>query len=769
MRRLDPWLAVGLVLCGLLLFVAFYGDRIAPHEPIFSVLNVPDRAPYPLPPGDPFIFGSDPAGRDLLSVVLYGARTTLGIVVLAGLARLLVGAAIASVSGTGAGRAAVDALSDVLSAVPSTVVAVLVVLVFSGLQAPALVFVGALVVTGWAGPYRVVRAELARLRSALFTEGARALGVRRREILLRHHLPHLVPVLALSASQQVAAALVALAELGVIGVFVGAVRSLNLINSLSLVRAGERAGGFVSESSEWSAMLSTGRSIENLYVTRWVILVPGIAIAFAVMAVSILGIGIARHYRRRNLLADLRPIRAVAAVAVVGLAIVPAFVLPDRDAAARQAARDARAATVVGADVSAALSGAGLIPTAFDRTATLFKQIGRASVTVSGGAGRFELSEGPALLPVLAGRSSGGSVDAAVVFAGWGISPADFPPQRLSAFAAPDFGTAISTWEDDYRKVDVRGKVAVILRLAQLRQGSRFFSAPPADQIIDKAIQHGAAAVIIVDSFRVASPGTPITNAYKRMGVEDPISSAVGVPTLVVTPEAADGLLAAAGIRATDILRSVNRDLSRDYTSGVSMATVVPETAHLELPVGRVTETARSLLALSPARPDGHRLVIWAVAPSAIDGSRGAADAVAAVVRSLGDRVPAGLAVVFLDPHGDVGANAAEVAKAIAGTVDLVVMVDSLVGERLRAMTIYDDLFLPMDHYADAANAPHARTVGEDEPDWPTGLAALGRFKYVLLRGTGPDRPDPDLRGDAAAVLAVVLARYAGGSPELHQ
>ncbi|HLZ47743.1 MAG TPA: ABC transporter permease subunit, partial [Candidatus Limnocylindria bacterium] len=291
MRRLDPWLAVGLLLCGLLLLAAFYGDRIAPHEPIYSVLNVPDRAPYPLPPGDPFIFGSDPAGRDLLSVLLYGARTTLGLVLAAGLARLVIGAAIASVSGAGAARTAFDALSDVLSAVPSTIVAVLVVLVFSGLGAPALVFVGALVVTGWTGPYRVVRAELARLRSALFTEGARALGVRRREILLRHHLPHLVPVLALSASQQVAAALVALAELGVIGVFVGAVRSLNLVNSLSLVRAGERAGGFVSESSEWSAMLSTGRSIENLYVTRWVILVPGIAIAFAVLAVSILGIG----------------------------------------------------------------------------------------------------------------------------------------------------------------------------------------------------------------------------------------------------------------------------------------------------------------------------------------------------------------------------------------------------------------------------------------------------------------------------------------------
>lgn len=769
MRRLDPWLAVGLLLCGLLLFIAFYGDRIAPHEPIYSALNVPDRAPYPLPPGDPFLFGSDPAGRDLLSVVLYGARTTLGLVVLAGLARLFVGAAIASLAGPGAARAAFDAVSDVVSAVPSTIVAVLVVLSLSGLEAPALVFVGALVVTGWAGPYRVVRAELSRLRSSPFTEGARALGVRRRDILLRHHVPHLVPVLALSASQQVAAALVALAELGVVGVFVGAVRSLNLVNSLSLVRVGERAGGFVSESSEWSAMLSSGRSIENLYVTRWVILVPGIAIAFAVTAVSILGIGIARHYRRRNLIADLRPFRAAAAVAIVALAIVPSFVLPDRDAAARDRSRDARAAAVVGADTAAAFAEAGLTPTSFDRTATLLKQIGRASVAVTGSAGREELTEGPALLPVLAGKSSGGSVDAPIVFAGWGISPADFPPQRLSAFAAPDFGTAISAWEDDYEKVDVRGKVAVILRLTMLRQGSRFFSAPPADQIIDKAIRHGAAAVIIIDSVRATAAGTPITNVYKRMGIEDPISSAAGVPTLVVSPDAADALLASAGIRPTEILRSTTRDLSRDYTNGVSMATAVPASARVEVPVARVTETAHGVLALSPARPDGHRLVVWAIAPSVIDGSRGAADAIAAAVRGGGDRQPEGIAFVIFDPHGDIAANAAEIAGAIGGKPDLFVMLDSLAGDRLRALTIYDDLFLPIDHYADEAGAPHARTLAEDEPDWPTGLSAFGASKYVMVRGTGLAGATVDLRGDAAALLAVVLARYGSGSPELHQ
>jgi peptide/nickel transport system permease protein len=769
MRRLDPWLLAGVILCGLLLIIALYGDRIAPFEPTFSVLNVADRAPYPLPPGDPFVFGSDPAGRDLLSVILNGARTTLTIVALAGLARLAVGAALASVSWAAPVRAVLDALADVVSAVPSTIVAVIVVLVFATLEAPSLVFVLALLVTGWAGPYRIVRAELTRLRAALFTEGARALGVRRRDLLLRHHLPHLVPVLALTASQQVAAALVALAELGVIGVFVGPVRYINLANSLSLVRVGERAGGFASESSEWSAMLATGRAMENLYVTRWVVLVPGVAIALAVLAVSMLGIGIARHYRRRNLLTDLRPKRVAAIAGVLVVMVAPSFVLPDRFAAARDRADDARSRTVVGADVTRAFADSGIASVPVDRTASLLKSIGPAIVDVTGPAGQFRLSEGPALLPVLAGKSSGGSVDAPVVFAGWGISPADFPSQRLSNIQPPDFGSQVSTWEDDYRKVGVKGKIALIIRLTNIRLGSRMVGAPSPDQIIAKAIDHGAVAVILIDSFRAPTLAGTGANTYKRMGVEDPIRSASGVPTVVITPEAADRILEPAALRATDILRATNRDLSRDYTNGVSMAVALRETGHVEVPVAAVSETSHNHLALTPARPDGHRLVLWAVAPSAIDGSRSAADALAAAVRSLRGRPVPGLAIVSFDPRGDTAANAKELIAAIGGPIDLIVLLDSVAGQRLRFRSTYDDLFFPFDRYADRAGVTHARTLGEDEPTWATGLAAMGRFKYIVVAGDGTPSADVDLRADAAALLGYVVARYDMGSPELHQ
>jgi hypothetical protein len=201
------------------------------------------------------------------------------------------------------------------------------------------------------------------------------------------------------------------------------------------------------------------------------------------------------------------------------------------------------------------------------------------------------------------------------------------------------------------------------------------------------------------------------------------------------------------------------------------MAVALPGTARVSVPVAAVTETSHNLFALTAARPDGHRLVLWAIAPSAVDGSRGAADALAAAVRSLRGRPVPGVAVVFFDPRGDTAANAKELLAAVGGTIDLIVLVDALTGQRLKFSSIYGDLFFPFDRYADNAGIPHARTLAEDEPSSAssTGLAAMGRSKYVLVAGTGAVASDVDLRPEAAALLGYVMARYDLGSPELHQ
>src|SRR6266511_3847396 len=237
MRRIDPWFAVGLVAFFALLFVALFGERIALYESIYFVVDRGDLR-RPFAPGEVFPLGSDVLGRDLLSLVLAGARATLIIAVVAGLLRVLAGLAIAVAASWWLPlRDFVDSLAEIVSAVPATLVAVLIVLIFIRGDTQIFTFVGALLVTGWAGPYRVARVEIDRLRGSPFTESALALGVRRTPLFARHHVPHLVPILAISTAQQAVASLVAVAELGVLGIFVGATKLVTLTESATVIRA----------------------------------------------------------------------------------------------------------------------------------------------------------------------------------------------------------------------------------------------------------------------------------------------------------------------------------------------------------------------------------------------------------------------------------------------------------------------------------------------------------------------------------------------------
>src|SRR5205814_6141420 len=82
-----------------------------------------------------------------------------------------------------------------------------------------------------------------------------------------------------------------------------------------------------------------------------------------------------------------------------------------------------------------------------------------------------------------------------------------------------------------------------------------------------------------------------------------------------------------------------------------------------------VASSSHSLVALTPAPAGAHRLVLWAVAPSLATGSRGAADALIAVVRALAGRPMPALAFVVFDPRGDTPANATAVRATLGSTI----------------------------------------------------------------------------------------------------
>jgi len=179
------------------------------------------------PPFEPGMYGyplgSDNAGRDVWVEVMYGARATLTIAFAVLAARLVAGTALGAVAGWFAGRPVdrvVSALTDAFAAFPTILFALLWIFavdIRSGISA----FVIALAVTGWWGFGRATRSAVVALRGRPFLEAGRALGLSEFALFARHVLPNLMPILAVSSALEASAILLALGELGFLGIVVG--------------------------------------------------------------------------------------------------------------------------------------------------------------------------------------------------------------------------------------------------------------------------------------------------------------------------------------------------------------------------------------------------------------------------------------------------------------------------------------------------------------------------------------------------------------------
>ena len=778
MPRRDPWAYIGLAAFFALLFVALFGDRIAPHEAIFFVPEH-GRDPRPYDPGLVFPLGSDVLGRDLLSVVLAGARTTLAIVLVGGAARVALGLLAASLAALWRpARVAVDALSELVAAVPATLIVLLVVLVFVRGDTTPLVFVAALLITGWAGPYRIARLELDRLAHTQFTDAAMSVGARRARILARHHLPHLVPPLAVNLSQQIVASLVALAELGVLGVFVGSVRSINIEESLTFVRVGQTNRALISDPPEWGGLLANARTTENLWTTRWVFLVPGIAFALAAVVVGLIGVALARRYARRDIFVDLRGRGARILALCVVLLVAVTMLLPERYAEARSWATDARGALTHTADLEAAFHDAGLAPVdgsfVAEREVSLLRQTAPANVEV-GDAKVSESSEGPLeVLALLFDRSGGGKVTAPLVFAGWGLSPADYPPAAGSIFGPLDLGTALADWPDDYAQIDVRGRVVVLLRpVGLVGGGNRLISGPDQASLIVNAMKRGAVAVVLVDPTLPAMPrisSASRANIYERLAAESPIATIDAPPVVVLGLPAADRLLAPVGMRPSTVyagLEGMYISTGSEYAKR-SAARALGVSATVDVPIAPASAHPRSILGEVGGAAVAGRIVVWGVTRGTDASSADVRDVLATLARELAARRSPFVFVAF-DPTVDEAGNAAQLRARLGDErIALIVVLDKIRGDRFKLTTAMGQYVPALDLYADKAGARHEvtrTTVAQSDTSgvvWP-GIRPFADVPSVVVNGAGPDG---DLRSDIASWLGYMAGRIAVGAEE---
>ena len=523
--------------------------------------------PPPFEPGQyGYPLGSDNAGRDLWVEVMYGARATLTIAFVVLGARFTIGTVLGALAGWSAGRTfdrVVSALTDAFAAFPTILFALLWIFALdirSGITAFAI----ALAITGWWGFGRATRAAVVALRGRPFLEAGRALGLSEFGIFVRHVLPNLLPILAVSAALEASATLLALGELGFLGIVVGGGFSIPIDD-----RGLGGGSQFIFSTAEWGAILAGGRFA--VFTAPWIALVPAAAFASAVFGFNLLGHGLRTLFERTPVpLAKVLSWRVLGGLAVVVIAIRIASPLVGPAASYVPIARSfdvARAQAHIGylADPSRGgrYSGSpGYIASA-EYVAAQFKEIGLEPL---GDGGTYlqhytqsivQITAMPSLERTgadprtytpradfterIGGRAGGGTAEGNIVYVGGGILDARY---------------------SDYAGTHPAGNIVLI-------------AGPTQGDPIDAAIREGAKGVIFV-----AAPDAPVgIIKYSAIATFEKDT----LPVVTVTEAVADELIAPSGKHIAD-LRSTLEDRRRRAQQKPSLVPTVPDPLSFDTP-----------------------------------------------------------------------------------------------------------------------------------------------------------------------------------------
>ncbi len=237
--------------------VAVGAPVLAPGDPLDLVAK-----PLIPPLTDPALpLGSDRMGRDVLALLVHGARVSLEVGLTAAAGALTIGIVMGVAAGFLGGRVdtALMRVTEAFQTVPGFILALAMV---SALGPATGTIILAIALTSWPATARLVRAETLSLRQREYVDAARLAGVGPFRIAFREVLP--------GALQPVAA---------LVGVTVGA--AILVESALAFLNVSD------PNSISWGGMIADGREV--LRVTPTLVLIPGLAVVFAVLAVSLLG------------------------------------------------------------------------------------------------------------------------------------------------------------------------------------------------------------------------------------------------------------------------------------------------------------------------------------------------------------------------------------------------------------------------------------------------------------------------------------------------
>jgi peptide/nickel transport system permease protein len=258
---------VSAAVLALLLLAAIFAPWLAPHDPYDLAIGPAGEIAFAAPPDATFPLGTDAVGRDVASRLIYGGRVSITIGLIAALVAISFGSLLGVVAGWFGGWTdrIVSRFADAVATFP----ALFLILTISSFVAPSIVNV--IVIIGflsWMPSFRLMRAEVLKLRGASYVEAARGLGARDARIMLRHLIPNAFPPIVVQATLGVAEAILTESALSFLGL------------------------GVQPPIASWGNMLADARSVTVLRSQPWLWLPPGAAIFVTVLAINFLGDGL---------------------------------------------------------------------------------------------------------------------------------------------------------------------------------------------------------------------------------------------------------------------------------------------------------------------------------------------------------------------------------------------------------------------------------------------------------------------------------------------
>lgn len=260
LRIENPQILIGGALLLGFILLAIAGPWIAPYDPteqdLFAMLEGPSAAHW---------LGTDAIGRDILSRIIIGTRSTLSVALASVFFAGVIGVALGAIAGQAGGHVdrAITTFLDLLLTVPGLVLAIAIAAALGAGEVGLVIAITASFVPSIG---RLVRGRVMELREEDFVAASVTIGMRPSRILLRHILPNAASVVVIELSLLAGQAVLVGSALGFLGL------------------------GVPPPAPEWGAML--GASREYIEVAPHLVIAPGIAISLLVFAFNIFGDGL---------------------------------------------------------------------------------------------------------------------------------------------------------------------------------------------------------------------------------------------------------------------------------------------------------------------------------------------------------------------------------------------------------------------------------------------------------------------------------------------